>query len=144
MEIVVVLGIVLGVGIVALTFSIPQLQASQTVGLLNDMSSLLFVQQQNAYSGKNSKSYGIYFDATAESYTLFIGNSYATAESSDEFSFPADTDIVLVSLNDSSDEIVFSPGSLTPSTYGYVRVSNGIDSFILEVNSEGLIYTYKE
>ena len=144
MEIVVVLGIVLAVGLVALTYSIPQLQASQTDGIMNDMSSLMFVQQQNAYSGKNSKSYGMYFDSDAESYILFVGSSFATAESSDEFTFPGDTEITLVSLNDSSNEIVFSPGELAGSTYGFVRVSNGLDTFILEVNSEGLIYTYKE
>jgi type II secretory pathway pseudopilin PulG len=142
MEILVVLGIMMAVGIVALTFSVPQLQASQTEGLLDDIRSLTFLQQQNAYAGMNSKSYGIYFGS--DSYTVFTGTSYAARESGDELTFPSDTSIEGVYFGDSSNELVFTPGELAPSTSGYVRFSNNIDTFILEINSEGLLYAYKE
>jgi prepilin-type N-terminal cleavage/methylation domain-containing protein len=141
-EMLVVLGLMLGFGIVALTFSVPQLQASQTESLLDDIRSLTFLQQQKAYSGLNSKAYGIYFDTN--SYTVFTGTSYAGRESGDQLMFPADTTITEINFGDANQELVFSQGSLKPSTSGYVRFSNEIDTFILEINSEGLLYTYKE
>lgn len=141
-EILVVLGLMLGFGVVALTFSIPQLQAGQTESLLDDIRSLTFLQQQNAYSGLNSKDYGIYFNTS--SYTVFTGTSYAERESGDELTFPADTTITEINFGDASHELVFSQGSLKPSTSGFVRFSNEIDTFILEINSEGLLYVYKE
>ena len=141
-EILVVLGLMLGFGVVALTYSIPQLQAGQTESMLDDMQSLIFLQQQNAYSGLNMKDYGVYFGTN--SYTVFTGESYAERESGDMLMFPSDTTVVEIHFGDSGRELIFHQGSLTPSTSGYVRFSNGIDTFVLEINSEGLIYAYEE
>ena len=141
-EILLVLGIILAVGFVVVVISVSKVQSSQTESLLTDTASIMFLYQQNAYSGKNGKSYGIHFES--DSYSLFIGDSYAAAESSDTVALPGDTTISTISLTGGGNDIVFASGSFKPSTDGFVRFSNGMGTYVLQINAQGLIDWYAE
>ena len=141
-EVLLVVSLTMAIGFAAITFSIPQLRASRVEGFVEDMASLVFLYQQRAASGKNGKSYGVYFDT--DSYTMYVGDSYTTAESTEELFYPADMSGVQVNLDDAGREIVFPSQSFHPSTFGTVRVTNGSASYILVINREGLIYSYEE
>ena len=141
-EVLVVLGLSMALAFSALTFSIPMLRATRVEGFVEDMSSLIFLYQQRAAAGKFEKSYGVYFDT--DSYAMFVGDSYATAEDSDLLTYPADISTVEILLDDGGNEIVFASKTFHPSTYGSVRITNGGKTFVLVVNKEGLIYEYKE
>ena len=136
-EIIVVIGISFFALLFGLAISIPKLQSARLDGTMEDMTSVVFVSQQNAYAGRNSTSYGVYFNI--DSYTLFTGDSYATATGMEDVTFPTGTSISQVSLNGGGREVVFIQGSVIPSTYGTVSVTNGRDTFQLEINAEGLI-----
>lgn len=139
-EILIVLGIAFFGLLFGLAISVPRLQSARLDSTMEDMTSVIFVAQQNAYAGRNSTSYGIYFNT--ESYVLFTGDSYATATSTEDISFPAGTSISQVSLDDASSEIVFVKGSVVPSTFGTVSVTNERDTYVIDINSEGLIDWY--
>ena len=105
--------------------------------IVKDVESNIFLYQQNAYSGKNNKSYGVAFSATQ--YKLFIGESLASAENVENYTFGSNVSITSINLNDGGTEIVFAPSSLKPSAYGSIRFSNGNEAYDLKINREGRI-----
>lgn len=141
LEVLVVLGITMTLSIMVMPVAISQIQSKTVLNMAEDLSSSLFLYQQNAYSRKNNKSYGISFSTTR--YTIFIGNTLASAENFESVDFPSSVTISQISLANSSNEIVYPAGSFKPSTTGTIRLTDGITIYQININSEGLI-TYTQ
>jgi len=116
-EIVVVLGILVALALVVLPISVKEVKSSQAKSIADQMTSYIFLQQQNAYTGKNNKSYGIAFNS--DSYTVFVGNSLASAEDTLIVDYPADTTSNIL-LSNGATELVFLRGYIHPSQYGNI------------------------
>ncbi len=121
--------------------TIQQLRIGTVVNATKDAASQVFLYQQNAFTGKNNKDYGIAY--TANNYTLFVGSSLATAEQTTLIDLPNGTSFSSINLSNGATEIVFSSGEFRPSAYGTVRLSDGTNAHIIDINAEGLIYEYR-
>lgn len=139
-EITITMGMLAIFAFVMMPVTIQQLRIGNVVTTAKDATSQVFLYQQNAYSGKNSKSYGIAY--TANNYTLFIGTSLATAEQTILVDLPNGTSFNPINLSNGASEIVFSSGNFRPSAYGTIRLTDGTNSHVIDINAEGLIHEY--
>lgn len=136
-EMLVFLGILLIISGFAVVLSLPQLAAIKGEGSVKELSSAIFTQQQSAFSGLSGKAYGIRFNTN--SYDLFVGESWAARESSENFTITTGGEITAISLNNGSSEIVFATESFFPNTDGEIIVTEGSQQFAVLVNNQGLI-----
>jgi len=141
-EMLVVIAIISVVAIFILPVSINELQKSRLDSTVGDIASELYQFQQNAYARRNNKSYGVAFNQPQQKYTFFIGNSLASAEETSEKILDSKINITQINLSGGATEIVFNAGSFKPSAFGNVFFNDGINSFRLVINSEGLIDYY--
>lgn len=141
LEILVVVALISIVTAFSMSISIPQLQSDKTESTLVDMESTIFLYQQNASSGKDGKSWGIKF--TPNSYILFTGISYAGSDWSEAVSLPANVSISQINLSGGGDELVFLSGEFKPNVTGNIILYDGTNSFVIEINSEGLLHYYE-
>ena len=136
-ELVVVIGLTALAMMFVFSFSVGQLQSGRAQGTADDIASLLSVCQQDAFSGKDGSSYGIRFES--QRYHVFVGESFATAESSDTVNLQPGTSVSAISLSSGSSEIVFFSGNLVPQAYGSVTLKSGTEESRIEINREGMI-----
>lgn len=139
-EIIAVMGLVGLMLSVSLPFTIDQLQATRVEATASDISSAMYLSQQNASSGKENKNYGISF--TTNGYTTYKWEDPNPIEEIAVVEFPTNTTISSINLTDTSSEITFQSGSFRPSTDGTLQVTDGGAISIIRVNSEGLIEHY--
>jgi len=84
----------------------------------------------------NQKAHGVYVAQSPVRYLLFQGDSYASRDSAEDISFPANPHYELSGLH----EVVFSQLSGTSTVVGDIFFSNGVrSSFAIGINSEGQI-----
>ncbi len=141
LEMLVVMGIIGSVSLVAMPITINQIKQTNLQQTVRDMNSAIFLYQQNAYASKNSKSYGVYFES--DKYTLYIGESFATAEVTEPTILQSDVSISQINLTGGGNEIKFTAGGFRPTASGTIVLSDAFNSFALDINSEGLISNYK-
>ncbi|MFQ5492692.1 MAG: Tfp pilus assembly protein FimT/FimU [Candidatus Dojkabacteria bacterium] len=139
LEIVVVMGILVAVALIVLPLTVNQLQEARSEVVAADISSLLFAAQQDAYARKDGKSYGIFFETNQ--YTLFIGDSYGTAESTDVVTLPDNVTISNIGLA-SGDEIAYLSGNFRPEDNGTLNITEGTQTYQINIDPEGLIDFY--
>jgi len=135
LEILVLIGLLLGISMVILPYSIKDIKKDQARSYSRELSSNIFVQQQNAYSGLDDTNHGIYF--TNNNYSLFTGDDYATGEVSMQVNLPADT-YLSANLGGAS-EILFTKGSIRPNNAGNLVLTTANESYGIYINGEGLI-----
>ncbi len=138
-EITIVIAIVLAVSIFAVPFTLHQIQEGELANKSADIVSAIFTQQQKAYNRVNSKSYGIRFQS--DSYIIFIGDDYASAEYTEVIELPEGINFTSIMFSGSVDEIIFAAGEFRPSENGNLKISNqsGLQKQI-NITAEGLIY----
>lgn len=145
-EIVIVLAII---GIAA-TFLVPtslsQLSGNRVKYHSNNIQSLIFTAQQDAYGQKGGSAHGVKFNA--DSFEIFEGSSYSESTASLTFNLDYSVKITQVNLINletltSTDEVYFERGSIFPSAVGTLQVSNGNQSYSVTINKEGLVYHEK-
>lgn len=141
-EVLVVIGVLFFVAALSAYFSIPYIQKSKLESVADDISSRAFRHQQNAVSGYEGKSYGIRF--RSDGFDLFTGESYATAESVENFGFQGGVYISSINFADGGNEVVFLSGTLQPSTTGSIGVYNDTEAYQVSFNSEGSISTVSQ
>lgn len=141
-EVVLILGLFGIIAVIFIPFSIRQLTFSKLESSSKQMSSSIYLFQQYGASRKNDSSHGVAFNYG--SYTLFEGDSLSTASYTEIYDLPSGTNINSINLTNSANEIVFEKGEFKPDEYGYVRVSDGSDSYRIVINKEGLIDIYAE
>ncbi len=136
-EAVLTLGLLGAVAVIVLPISFRQLQSSQVGAVAKDITSRIFVTQQNAYSQRNFQDYGIAF--FADRYVMFIGSSLITSTDTDEVILPANISINSISFSGGGNEILFVAGELLPQQNGFISVSDGYDSYTVTINTQGAI-----
>lgn len=138
LETLIVMAIFVIVVAVFLPLSLNQLRDNRADAAASEMASQLQKYQQRAYTNDGGTNYGISFGT--DTYTLFLGDSLATASEITVTEIPSPTEIIQINLADSSSEVVFQQGSLMPSTAGTIKVSDGAYEYDMVINSQGLIY----
>ncbi len=139
-ELIVVMGVLTMLSVLLIPYTITEVKANNVKSAAGDLSSLIYSYQQEAYSGLNGKSFGFAFDANG--YYLFVGTSLVAAETSERVSFPKHISFSLISFSGGSSQIVFSSGSLKPSVFGVLRITDEGSSYDITINSEGFIEYY--
>jgi prepilin-type N-terminal cleavage/methylation domain-containing protein len=135
-EILVVLGVILSIFAVTFPFVINRPSEAQLEKYALELEFSIFSTQQNAYSAKNNKSYGIAF--YTNKYSVFTGTSKASAQSSTDINYSG-VRMQGIVLIDGSSEIVFSSGSFKPNTSGFLTLTNGTKTIRIDITSEGRI-----
>lgn len=141
MEMVIVIGLIAVSTAILLPYTLSQISRSNVSNAADNLESLVFLQQQRAYSHYQDQSYGIYFDAN--DIYLYKGESYASAIETDRVDFDSTVGIASVSLNSGGRDINFPKGSFRPSAFGTVEISKDGSNYQVVINSEGLIDVYK-
>ena len=140
-EMLVVIAILMIVAYIAVPISINQIQTNKLETEAKKLKSSMQTQQQYAYSANENSAYGIKYNTN--SYVLYSGNTYATAVLTDTTTFPSGITISQTSLANSSTELNFSKNSFRPDTTGSITLVDGVNSYSVTVNSEGLIEIVK-
>ncbi len=141
LELLVAMGVFTFLSLVLIPFTVNTLKSNSSRSVATDLSSILYSYQQEAYAGKDNKSYG--FALNTNNYVLFVGTSLAAAESSDTTSLLPGVTISSMSLSGGGNQIVFSPGSVKPSKSGTIRITDEFVSYDVVINQEGFINVVK-
>lgn len=134
-ELLIVMAIFSFVAVALLPQTVTQVKVTSLNGQLSELNSLIYQYQQNAFFGLNNKNYGVRF--ASNSYTIFIGNSYAAADSRETINLEVGNTISQINLAGGATDLIFSKGTLKPNTTGNIRVTNGSETYQLTINSEG-------
>lgn len=140
-EVTLVLALIAMIAGIASPIFFSQLNNERVKFEAENLSSLIFATQQDAYTGKNMTSHGIKLETTK--FTIFEGASFSSATVKEEFVFKNKVNITAINLTGGSSEIVFPQGSFRPTSFGTITLSDGLSNFIVEINSEGLTNFYK-
>jgi type II secretory pathway pseudopilin PulG len=138
-EILVVIGIFSILVVLTFPFSLRLMNQSKADAEAKTLAYMIFRQQQDAFAGLQNKAYGV--SLTGNGFTVFTGNSLATADSQETYYFNEPISLSTLSLNNGN-EIVFPVNSFRPNSNGYVLVSDSKKSYRIDITSEGLISYY--
>lgn len=131
-EIILVIGIMLVIASFVMPMSLRETKKNELNSYGRELESNIFYQQQLAYAGKASGNHGVHFQNNG--YWLFEGETYETALHKDFFQFPRN-----ISLNYNISDILFTRSSLKPHSINSITLNNGLDSFVISINNEGMI-----
>lgn len=134
-EILITLGIILMLSALVFPFTLQKLQASKLNNYASQLAIDIYFQQQESYFKNSSR--GISF--SAHGYTIFDGETLATATETSYKELAANIDITLVGFA-ASTEFYFPEGEFKPSNSGYIILSDEFNLMNIYVNQEGLIY----
>jgi prepilin-type N-terminal cleavage/methylation domain-containing protein len=116
-------------------------QGAKLLATAKQMESVMFRYQQSALSRLNNTNYGIAF--FLNKYTLFEGNTLASATFTEDIEIPARQSISSITLTGGGTEILFTQGSFRPNKSGNIKITDSILTYTVDINSEGLIRAYK-
>lgn len=133
-EILVTISIIMLLSLVVFPVSINKIQISKLESSVSQLSTDI-QYQQNLCFFKNISG-GIHIDSNR--YSLFFGDTYATSTDIDIKDLPKNINITDVNLT-SNNEIFFTEGNFKPSSYGTLNVTDGINTFQIYINKEGLV-----
>lgn len=133
-ELLVVMGILLMLSALVFPTTIQKTQETKLESYASQLTTDIYYQQQR--SSLKNMSEGISFGSNQ--YTLFDGDSLATATGTDIKRYPANIQITSVSLT-SGNEMFFPSGEFKPLSYGTLVVTDGRNSIRIYINREGLI-----
>lgn len=136
-EILVVLGMFLGILAIVLPIGVRELQFNKAQNSAFDIESALQLAQSNSFSGLESSKYGIAI--FSDRYVFFKGESLSAAVSQDEFRFNNGVTMKNNNLTPSTNEIIFEVGLLKPNVTGYFDVGSSADNYRININKIGLI-----
>ena len=102
----------------------------------------IFTQQQNAYTQMNDFPYGVELGSTSiKTYRAYASDNY---ESYDTVVLENGITIKNINLNGGGNRIYFAKGTVRPTYYGIISVGDSNNTYVVEINSEGLINYYKQ
>lgn len=136
-ELLVVLALVGGATFFLIPITFSQFSKKKLSNVVQDVSSLISANQIAAYTGKNSTGYGIKFFSGG--YYVYTGNTYATATSIDTVNLDTNMSFNSISLTGGTTEVDFTTGSLKPSANGYIRVTDSVNTYEIDINAQGFI-----
>ena len=123
------------------TLSLPiglnQLKKETTYSQSINLVSNIFVMQQNAYNGKESGEFGVYF--TVDGYYIYEGLDYNSSTWSQYTAMEGSSNISSITLDNLGDEIHFTGGMLLPDTFGTITITDSNVNYNVAVNKEGVL-----
>jgi type II secretory pathway pseudopilin PulG len=135
LEIIVVVGIMILITGMVIPVSLRQTKVNELSVVGKDLHSAIFVQQQNAYAGKNGIPQGILIKNNG--YWLFEGENFDTAVNKDFFQFNKGI------LSTSGDvEIIFETSSQKPNNEASLILNFSGHNYSVIINNEGAINSY--
>lgn len=140
LEIVIVIALISFISMIAVPFGVREIQRANASSTAIDLSSIIFLTQQNAYAGLNNTSHGVAFYNNR--YILFEGDSLASASNQETVFFQNDAQIDLITLSGGGNELIFSKGSIRPQKTGTIRITEESSSYQISINTEGFVDTY--
>jgi type II secretory pathway pseudopilin PulG len=136
-EVLVVMAVFFMMGFLALPAAIREIQVGRTDSFVKEIRSAILLTSQDAFSGKAQKSYGIAL--FNDHYTIFTGESLATAEETLEIYADRTVTINTITLTGGTNEIVYSPNEIRPNVHGSFNVSDAYANYKFTLNREGLL-----
>ncbi len=134
-EVLVVIGIIVLITGMVVPMSLRQTKLNELSTSGKDLHSHIFLQQQNAFYGKNSLDHGVYIES--QGYWLFEGESFENSVTKDYFSLGKGINVI-----SGEEEILFSQGSQRlGGLFSIVLTFDGRNYQIL-INREGVIDSY--
>ncbi len=137
LEVLVVIGLMVLITGMVIPVSLRQTKLNELTVSGKDLHSSIFLQQQNAYSGKNNSNHGIYIESNG--YWLFEGESFATSTSKDYMPFGKG-----IFTTTGNVEILFEQNSQEPDTEKIIVLTYSGYSYRIRINSEGSITSYAQ
>lgn len=137
LELLVVIALIALVSAISLPYALNQIGYNVVANSAKDIASLIYVAQQDAYNGRNAKNYGIKLNPS--NYSAYIGPDYGNAEATDLYVLDPKVTLSPIALSGGATDINFAHGSLQPSAYGTISVTDSVTTFEISVNSEGHI-----
>jgi prepilin-type N-terminal cleavage/methylation domain-containing protein len=141
-EILVVIGIFLMLSVSLVPYSIAQINKARVDSSAKLLMVKLYTQQQNSYSQTADLSYGIVFNDT--SYTLYSGYATDNLLNTETLNLENGVRITTLQLQNPGNKIYFPFGTVKPDNYGVITVSDGSQSYKIEINQEGMVNYYKQ
>lgn len=134
-EILVTLGIILMLSAIVFPFTLQKLQASKLRGHASQLLTDIYFQQQESFYKNSSR--GISF--SGNSYTIFDGDTLATATETSVKSYPDNITVTPIDFTEGT-QFYFAEGEFKPSSSGRILLYDGFNSVTVYINREGLIY----
>ena len=141
-EILIVIGMLAVASALMLPITITELGSQRVAFHANNVVTLAFAAQQDAFSQIGGSAHGIRFNT--DSYDVYDGSSYATATFSYNVELPEGLEFTSIDLTNPSSnpttEYVVDRGNLKPDSKGTVTISDGAKTYRITLNEEGAIY----
>lgn len=140
LEMIVVMGIFTISTYIMLPYTVKLVNQTRTDSEAKNITYALFRQQQDSYAGLGNSGYGIAFTTTG--YTVFTGDSLATAAYKDTYTLNESVRITSIQLG-ASNEVAYPKNSFRPNHTGYILLSDSISVYRVDITQEGLISFYE-
>ena len=135
LEVLVVIGIIMLISTMVVPVSIRQTKLNELTIAGRNLYSHIFVQQQNAFSGKNDLNHGIYVEQ--EGFWLFQGDNFNDADVKEYFTIGKGIEVV-----SGNTEIVFPKGSQKPTDETSIVLTFANNNYVILINEQGVIDSY--
>jgi len=133
-EILITIGVLLALSSIVFPLTVAKVQETKLKSHASELVVDIYLQQQEAYYKGSPR--GVSF--TSHSYTLFDGEELSTATEKSIKTLPNNLSITSISFS-TNQEFYFPMNAFKPSESGYVVLSDGFNTIIVTINSEGLI-----
>lgn len=140
-EVLLVIAIFSSFAAVAVPLGVAQLSRDRVRDEAISVASEIQLVQQRGITGRQLNSYGVSFSSSG--YTVYKGDSLSAAVESEFTDLSGNLSFSNIDTGDGSGEVTFVQGELIPSTDATVLLSDGISSYTVEINSEGLVHYYE-
>ena len=137
-EVIVTMGILMMLSLLVFPVATNRARKSKLESHASQIATDLYYQQQRA----DQKNISTGISLGTSSYTLFDGDTLATATDTDVKSYPTNILITSITLN-GTNEISFPQGEFKPQYYGYFNITDSQNTMRVYINQEGLIW-YEE
>jgi type II secretory pathway pseudopilin PulG len=140
-ETLVMIGVFLLLATTLIPYSIQQLNQNRAENSARQLLGKLFIQQQNAAAQLNNLSYGI--ELKTNSFVIFDGYSTDNYLTTQEISFEAGVSIKSKNLNGGGSKIFFPKSEIKPTGFGTISLGDSSNTYVISINSEGMMNYYR-
>ena len=141
-ETLLIVGIFSTLAVILIPFSIQQLNQNRCENSARQFLGKLFSQQQNAASQLNNLSYGV--EVKTNSFVVFEGENSDNYSYSQEITFENGVTVSATNLTGGGSKIFFSKGEIMPTSYGKITIGDSASTYIVSINSEGMMHYYRQ
>lgn len=142
-EVLITIGLIAILSAISIPLFTGTFSNNKALASVQELDANAFGAQQDAYAAKDSYGYGLYLPDGGSSYTVFVGDSMATAVFTYEILLQDGVTLENVTIAGGGDEVLFGSGDFKPNNSAQLDVDSSTASYAFEISSEGLIQYYK-